>query len=191
VIGRVEKYIISPPRNLPHSARQRAAPAVFAGIGLALAIAGTLASEEGAPAAGLAERIAIPLPDWLIIAATASLSVAMLIFLAMLGPWRRPRKKKGDDEFELYHEPQRIPPLLGVFLLLLALLPGAMLGGALFWLGQEQVSVTPGGMIRTERALSAPPSGPVAAHPEPPARPASPITTGRMECRDLRRAERG
>jgi hypothetical protein len=179
VIGRADKDTASPYRNPRHPARQRLVPTVFAGIGLALAIAGTLASPEGPPVAGLAERISIPLPDWLIIAATVSLSLAMLIFLAMLVPWRRPRKKKGDDDFELYHEPQRVPPLLGVFLLLLALLPGAVLGGALFWLGQEQVTVTPGAdAVGAARPPVPPALSPAAPHPEPPAEPASPITAG-------------
>jgi hypothetical protein len=97
----------------------------------------------------------------------------------MIVPRPRPRRKKGEDDYEMYHEPQRVPPILAVFLILLALTPGAILGGAIFWLGRSDVSVVPrsGGMLA---GGSHPQAGAPASEPrlEAPSRPASPVTTG-------------
>lgn len=154
----------------------RLGPRLATGIGLLFAIAAALASPRGASIEGLATRVFVPLPDWLIIAAAAALSLASLIFIAMVRPWRRPRKK-GEDDVELYHEPQKIPPILAVFLLLLALTPGAILGGTLYWLGRADVSVVPGpGGISADAPR--PPSPAPRAREEPPAAPASPATSG-------------
>jgi Domain of unknown function (DUF4129) len=152
----------------------RLGPKLATGIGLLLAIAGTLAAPEGGPIDGLATRVFVPLPDWLTVGAVAALSLASLIFYAMSLTWRRLRKK-GEDDFELYHEPQKVTPILAVFLILLALTPGAILGGTLYWLGQSDVSVFPGHGGLT---ADAPPSPAPRAIEEPPAGPASPVTTG-------------
>jgi hypothetical protein len=76
----------------------RFAPAILAAIGLILAIAGAVAPLQQAPLGGLATRIALPLPDWIVIAAMASLSLASLIFIAIALPRARRRRKKGEDE---------------------------------------------------------------------------------------------
>lgn len=158
--------------------RLRLGPILVTGLGLLLAIAGTLASPEGIPVERLATRVFVPLPDWLIIGATAALSVASLIFIAMVLPWRRP-PKKGEGEFELYHEPQRVPPIVAVFLLLLALMPGTILGGTIFWLGRSNVSVVPGPSGITADGIRAPPPAPAPrATDESPIEPTSPVTTG-------------
>jgi hypothetical protein len=159
--------------------RYRAGPAVVAGIGFVLAIAGTLSTAEGPPSLDrVASRIAIPLPGWLVAAALAALSVASLAFLATALPRRR-RRKNDDDDFVLYHEPRRIPPLVAVALIVAALMPGALLGGAIFWFGHENITLTPrpglSGVMPPPSAVPAPPAIP---HPELPRRPASPITTG-------------
>jgi hypothetical protein len=153
-------------------------PLSVAGLGLLLALAGAFARPEGAPVAGLAERIQVPLPDWLIITTLAALVVASFTFITMLLPWRRPQKK-GEDDYELYHEPQRIPAVVGALLLLLALTPPALLGGAFFWLGRSDVSVSRGGGLSLAGKASEPSQPPGLSAPEQlPSSPASPVTTG-------------
>jgi hypothetical protein len=168
--------LIAPPEK---AASWRLGPKLVTGIGLLVALAGTLASPEGVPLENLPSRIFVPLPDWLIIGALAALSIVSLNFIAMIVPRPRPRRKKGEDDYEMYHEPQRVPPILAVFLILLALTPGAILGGAIFWLGRSDVSVVPrsGGMLA---GGSHPQAGAPASEPrlEAPSRPASPVTTG-------------
>lgn len=157
----------------------RLGPKLITGVGLLLAIAGTLASPEGMPLESLPSRVFVPLPDWLTIGAVAALSVASLVFIAMILPRPRPRRKKGEDDYEMYYEPRKVPPLLAVFLLLLALTPGAILGGAIWWLGRSNVSVVPrsAGMIAGSPHPGA--SAPAFQPPsEAPSRPASPVTTG-------------
>lgn len=168
--------MIAPPEK---AASSRLGPKLVTGVGLLLAIAGTLASPEGVPLENLPSRVFVPLPDWLIIGALAALAIASLIFIAMILPRPRPRRKKGEQDYEMYHEPQRVPPILAVFLLLLALTPGAMLGGAIYWLDRSEMSVVPhsGGMLagRSHPPAQAPASE---SRPEAPSRPASPVTTG-------------
>jgi hypothetical protein len=154
----------------------RYAPPLAAAVGLVLALAGVLAPPQGDLAGGAPTRVWVPLPGWLIVSAVAALSIASLILIAMILPRPRPRRKKGEEDYEMYREPQKLPPILAVSLLLLALLPGAILGGAIFWLGRTGSPVVPhsGGIVAgtqaeapTFRAAEAPPSA-----------PASPATTG-------------
>lgn len=147
----------------------RLGPKLATGVGLLLALAGTLAAPEGAPITGLATRVYVPLPNWLIAAAVTALSIASLIFYAKSLRLRQPQKQ--DEEFERYYEPQQISRLLGVLLILLALTPGAILGGTLYWLGQLDVSILAG-------LTDAPPLPASRAVDERPAVPASPVTTG-------------
>ncbi len=158
----------------PAQARSlRLGPKLATGIGLLLAIAGTLAAPDGAPIAGLASRVFVPLPDWLIIAAVTAFSIASLLLYALSLRLRR-AAKQGEDEYERYHEPEKIPRILGVLLILLALTPGAILGGTLYWLGRSDVSLLPG----LAGIADAPPSPAPRATDERPAVPASPVTTG-------------
>src|SRR5262249_26017932 len=121
-----------------------------------------LAVPEGVPPQTFPSRVSVPLPDWLIIGAVAALSVASFVFIVMVLPRPR-RRKKGESEYEMYHEPRKVPPLLGVLLLLLVLTPGAMLGGAIYWLGRSEVPIVPSGggiVAATPHALAPPRRGP-------------------------------
>jgi len=139
------------------------------GIGLLLAVAATLAAPEGVPLEGLGTRIFVPLPDWLIIGTMAAVALASLIFIARSLPSRPP----GKDELERYHEPQKLSPILAVLLIVMALTPGAILGGTLYWLARSEVH--PGLAGITADAAPSPPPG---AIDERAAGPASPVTTG-------------
>jgi hypothetical protein len=139
------------------------------GVGLLLAIAGTLAAPEGVPIEGLATRVFVPLPDWLTIGSVAAVALASLIFIARSLSSRPP----GKDEFERYNEPQKLSPMLAVVLVVLALTPCAILGGALYWLAQPDARPSLAGI--TADAAPPPPPG---AIDERPAGLASPVTTG-------------
>jgi Domain of unknown function (DUF4129) len=158
---------------------RRISPMLIAGLGLMLAIAGSLAAPEGVPLETLQSRVSVPLPDWLIIGAVAAMSVASLVFILMVLPQPRRRRKKGENDYEMYYEQRKVPPLLGVLLLLLALTPGAMLGAAIYWLGRSEVPIVPSGVgivAASPHALAPPPRGPTSE--ERPSREASPVTTG-------------
>ena len=157
----------------------RFAPTILAAIGLTLAIAGAVTPQQQAPLGGLATRIALPLPDWIVIAAMASLSLASLIFIVIALPRARRRRKKGENEYEIYHEPRKIPPWVVVALLLVATAPAAVLGGAVIWYERHQPYATQG-----PEGLAAPhgPGMPTAISPnvaaKTTARPASVVTSG-------------
>jgi Domain of unknown function (DUF4129) len=146
----------------------RLGPKLATGIGLLLAIAGTLAAPEGGPIDGQGTRVFVPLPDWLTIGTMAAVALASLIFIARSLSWRPP----GKDEFERYHEPQKLSPILAVLLIVLALMPGAILGGTLYWIGRSEVHPSLAGIT-----AAAPPS-PAPAIDERPSAQASPMTTG-------------
>ena len=57
----------------------RYGPKLAVGIGLLLALAGTLTLPDGAPIAGSGRRVWLPLPDWLLIAVVPALSIASLV----------------------------------------------------------------------------------------------------------------
>ncbi len=142
------------------------------GGGLVLALAGVLASPEGAPLEELAARVWVPLPDWLTIAAVAALSAASLIYLAMAKPWRRPRQR--ENEFERDTEAGPTSRIVGILLILLALTPGAMLAAAILWIAQ--FDLYGGGRLSVDAFRGSPLEASSAA--DLPARPASPVTTG-------------
>jgi len=138
------------------------------GVGLLLAIAGTLVAPDGVPLEDLGTRVFVPLPDWLIIGTVAAVALASLIFIAR----SLSRRPPGKEEIERYNEPQTLSPVLAVLLVVLALTPCAVLGGALYWLAQPDVH--PGLAATAADAAPAPPP----AIDERPVGPASPVTTG-------------
>src|SRR5205085_11033616 len=104
-------------------------PSLACGIGLLLAISSGFSSPEGEPVGGLAMRVWVPLPDWLVFGAVAAASIASLTFIALGLSWRR-RRKSDDDDYEPDQETEKTPFLLKIALVLLALAPGAIMGGA-------------------------------------------------------------
>jgi hypothetical protein len=160
-------------------ASRRLGSKLASAAGLLIALAGALAAPEAVPVESLPSRISVPLPDWLVISAVAALSIASLIFIAMIFPRPRPRRKKGEDDFQLYREPQKIPPLVAASLLVLSLMPGAILVGAILWLDKSDVAIVPRAGSVAVDGMS--PPAPLPANParsEAPVRPASDITTG-------------
>ena len=113
----------------------RFTPTILAAIGLTLAIASAVTPQQQAPLGGLATRIALPLPDSIVIAAMASLSLASLIFTAMA--FAASATYGGENEYEIYHEPRKIPPWVVVALLLM-LRRRSVLGGAVISYEQHQ-----------------------------------------------------
>jgi hypothetical protein len=161
------------------AASRRLWPKLTSAAGLLIALAGALAAPEAIPVESLPTRISVPLPDWLVVSAVAALSIASLIFIAMIFPRPRPRRKKGEDDFQLYREPQKIPPLVAAALLMLSLMPGAILVGAIVWLGKSDIAIVPhAGSLQS--GIPHPQALPSANSDrfEAPARPASDITTG-------------
>ena len=143
----------------------RHGPKLVTGVGLLLAIAGTLAAPDGVPLEGLGTRVFVPLPDWLIVGTMAAVALASLIFIAKSLSSRPPQK----DEIEQYPEPKKLSPILAVLLVVLALMPGVILGGTLYWIGLPDVHPGLAG-VTTDAAPG--------AVDERPAGPASPVTTG-------------
>jgi hypothetical protein len=115
-------------------------PRIAVGIGLLFALAGSFASPEGTSIEEAARRIWVPLPDWLLIAAAAAMTIASLAFVVMTRPWRR---RPNQDEDERYQQPQPVSPLLGALLLLLSLTPGLLLAVAILWFAQSGISLIP------------------------------------------------
>ena len=144
---------------------------LLTGIGLVLAAAGALSSPDGAPAPGVATRIWVPLPAWLGYGTAAAVSIASLTFIGMALGSRR-RRKNEDDDFEEAHEPEKVPILFKVLLILLALAPGLVIAGATFWVGQSSDLPIPIGSAGFDA------SGLAA---KAPSLPASPVTTGLIE----------
>jgi hypothetical protein len=135
------------------------------GIGLLLAIAGTLAAPDGVPIEAVGTRVFVPLPDWLIVGTLAAVALASLIFIAKSLSSGPPEK----DEIEQYPEPKKLSPIVAVLLVVLALTPGIILGGTLYWIGLPNVHPGLAGIT----ADAAP-----GAIDERPVGPASPVTTG-------------
>jgi hypothetical protein len=151
----------------------RLGPSLIAGAGLSLALAGAIAAPEGAPIEGVATRVFLSLPDWLIVTAGAAFSIAGLVLMAVVLAAGR-RRRQSEDEYELSRQPQKTSPLVVVLLVLLALAPGAIMGGVLVWLALADVSVVPGpgGITLGDPGAYGP------SPDEPPIVPASPLTTG-------------
>jgi hypothetical protein len=148
------------------SSPQRPKARLVAGLGLVLAIAGSLALPEGPSIEGLAMRVSVLLPDWLVIASVAALSISSLIFIALV--WSR---GGGDeDEDEVQQEPQRTSPALATLFFFLTLTPPILLAWAI--LTQSDGSGIWGLLT------GGPLSNVFAQFDAEPAVPASPITTG-------------
>jgi len=140
-------------------------------IGLLLAVAGAFSSPEGEPVGGLAMRVWVPLPDWLVFGAVAAVSIASLTFIALGLSWRR-RRKSDDGDYEPDQETEKTPRLLKLVLILLALAPGAIMSGAIFWLSQSSVIPASVGSVGANRFEE------YQAIEEAPIRSASSVTTG-------------
>src|SRR5947208_7872846 len=141
------------------------------GIGLLLAVAGAFSSPEGEQVGGLAMRVWVPLPDWLVFGAVAAVSIASLTFIALGLSWRR-RRKSDDGDYEPDQETEKTPLLLKIALTLLALAPGAIMGGAILWLSQSSVIPASVGSVGANRFEE------YQAIEEAPIRSASSVTTG-------------
>jgi hypothetical protein len=98
-----------------------------------------------------AVRLVAHIPDPLIALALGSGGLAVTLFLWLLVPRGIRRRKKDDEEFELSHEPPRVPWWALVIVGLLELLPFAALG-YLLWHGAAQFEERAGGVL--SRALS-------------------------------------
>src|SRR5215471_12629736 len=149
----------------------RVGPILATVIGLVLAMAGALSSPDGASAPGVATRIWVPLPAWLGYGTAAAVSLASLTFIGMALGSRR-RRKNGDDDFEEAHEPEKVPILFKVLLILLVLAPGLVMAGATYWFRQSSdlpVPVASAGFDASGLAAKVP------------SLPASPVTTGLIE----------
>jgi hypothetical protein len=149
---------------------------VIAAIGLLLAVAGTLAPRPGAPPGSLATPLSLQLPDWLVGAAVIASTAASLLFLVLVFARPRTRRKK-DDEHIQYVEPRKLNPLVAVLLIVLALTPAGILGGAIIWLDRGAASP---GIPRGSPGLHGPALPHSAPGPSgsPIARPAPSLTNG-------------
>jgi len=153
-------------------------PIIATGTGLVLALAASLAASVVEPSETLARRISVALPDWLVVAAFASVLLAGGIGIALVFPRPRRRRKKGEDEYEMYQEPRKLPPLMGVALIALALLPAAALTGILLWFGQESAAPPERGSVVFQHLPFAPPAASVAPPEHTDRTPASSIMNG-------------
>lgn len=165
------------PTGTPVAARPLG-PLIATAVGLVLALAGTLAAPGTGPADTLARRVTVALPDWLAVAVFVSVLLAGAIGIVLVFPRPRRRRKKGEDEYEMYQEPRRVPPLLGVALIVLALAPAAALTGVLVWFGHNGAAPPERGSIVSQHFPFTPPAAPTARPQQPERRPASAITTG-------------
>jgi hypothetical protein len=105
--------------------------AVFAGCGIVLGVAG-LAGR--APDGGATVRLVAHVPDPLIALALASGALAALLVLSLLLPRGIRRRRKEDEEYEFYHEPQKISAWAMLLLWVLVLSP-FVAAGYLLWHG--------------------------------------------------------
>jgi hypothetical protein len=148
------------------SSPQRLGARLVASLGLVLAIAGSLARHEEPSIVGLATRVSVLLPDWLVIASVAALSISSVTFIALI--WSR--RRQDEDEDELQQEPQRTSPALATFFFFLTLTPPTLLAWAI--IAQSDGSGIWGLLT----------GGPLpnvfAQFDAEPAVPASPVTTG-------------
>jgi hypothetical protein len=113
--------------------------AASAGWG-ALALAGlvvaltALRGLRQAPPAGTAVRVALEFPDALVAGVVAMITLAGLVMLGALFGRRRPRRRPGEEEFELYQEPPKVSPWVVALLPLIGLVPLGLLI-VLLWSG--------------------------------------------------------
>jgi hypothetical protein len=157
----------------------RFGPGAIAALGLLLGISGTLAPRQGAAAGSLAAPLNLQLPDWLVVAAVTALTAASLLFLVLVFARPRTRRKK-DDEHIQYIEPRKLNPVVAALLIVLALTPAGILGGAIFWFNRTGVSLGIPGVSSgmhgpaLPHTATVPPALPLAGS----GRPAPPLTTG-------------
>jgi hypothetical protein len=145
--------------------------------GLALMVAGLMSPWQAVDRGGPAVILALRFPQPLLLAVLGSLSLAALLLLALLVPRQGRRKRKDDEEFQLYHEPPKLSVWALLVLLGLALVPVGILV-SLFWLpGTPVQDAAPPPIVRGP-AWSAPPPG--SPSPSGPGRPAVslPLYTG-------------
>ena len=120
-------------RRLPLDAPAAAGWGALAIAGLAVAFA-ALGGLRQAPSAGAAVRVALELPDPLVAGVVALITLAGLVMLGVLFGRRRPRRRPGEEEFELYHEPPKVSPWVVALVLFMDLVPLALLI-VLLWSG--------------------------------------------------------
>jgi hypothetical protein len=106
--------------------------AVFALCGVILGVMGL--AGPGAPDGGPAVRLVAHIPDPLIALVLASGTFTALLILSLLLPRGIRRRRKEDEEYELYHEPQKVPVWVMLVLCALVLLP-FLAAGYLLWQG--------------------------------------------------------
>jgi len=139
---------------------------VVAVAGVLLALAGLRGPWSGVEAGGPAALVTVRLPGALRAAIVALSALAALLLLALMLPMNIRRKRKNDEEFQLYHEPPKLSPWMFVLLAGLVVAPLGLLA-SLFW-----ADWAPG----PPAVGTAQPDG----HAPPPAgQPASPSVPGR------------
>jgi hypothetical protein len=139
-------------------------PAIFTMIGLLLALSATLGG-PGSLEGELAARLAIRLPDWVVVVAVGALFASALLILGFLRPQLRRRKRKDEPEFVPYYEPPKLTLSTLAGLVALLLVP---LGILVYLLWAQHGSLPPeaGHLARQPGGPMAPPS--VSALPSPP-----------------------
>lgn len=152
--------------------------AAAVGLGLLIALAATLSPSPGSPGDAVARRVTVGLSGWVLVAVFGSLILAETVVIAFVLAHPRRRRKKGDDEHEMYHEPRRVPPLLAIVLIGLALALAAALVGILVWLGRESSAVYEHGSNLAQHLPAAPPAGNVPSRQSFEHGSASVLTTG-------------
>ncbi len=123
--------------------------------GLVLGLLALTSPWQGLEGEGPGAVLALHVPDSLLAAILALTSLAVLLFLALVVPLKLRRKRKDDEEFELYHEPPKVSPWVLLLLGALALVPVAILV-ALLW--ADWSPVAPG--IGSPGHAAAPPAAP-------------------------------
>jgi hypothetical protein len=113
-------------------------------FGLLLALAAGM-NAAGAPLAGPGPaRLSLGLPMWLKLTVLGSLAAAFFGFLFFIFPPRRPRRRKGEEEFQIVHEAPKLSPWVLVVLVAIALIPVTLAGAFLWWgwpdLGSDGIS---------------------------------------------------
>jgi hypothetical protein len=108
--------------------------AVLTAGGLLVSVAAVMAASSSGGATTPASRLVLHVPDTVALGFAVALGLAALTILWLLWPrGLRRRRRRGDEEFELYHEPPPRSPWLALVLLLVFALAIAGVGG-LLWL---------------------------------------------------------
>ena len=102
-------------------------------FGLLLAFAaGTNPTQAPLTGSGPA-RLILGLPTWLKMTILGACAIAALGSLTFLFPFRRPRRRKEDEECQMVHEAPKLSPWGLVVLVGIALTPIALAGSLLWW----------------------------------------------------------